>query len=409
VDDGPARHAVSALRGSSSGSSSAIRTFFSNRDINRLTAHATVHKLAWTGANVFSGAYMLHAGLSLPAVFLAFAAIYGVRFVLRPLVLIIAPALGLRQTLMLGTLLLAMQYPVLAFVEGIDTALLLYCLVNALSTVLYMTSFHACFAALGDAERRGSQVGVRQALGTLAGIAGPALGGVLLATYGPLAAFGAAALIELFSIVPLLQTAPVPSPVGRATQVFAGSRTGVLLFATDGWIVGTSILGWNIFIFQAFDGRFDGLGGVLAAGAIAGAISGLLLGHLIDIGHARRATALNAAALGCVVLLKAVSAPDPAVVLAITVAAMFLGGLYVPLLMTAFYNVAKASPSPLNFQFAAEGGWDVGACLASVAAAVCLWEGAPLQLAIAFATPAVVLQACVLYRTYRELPEASSG
>jgi MFS family permease len=383
-----------------SGAAITDMAFFSNLDVNHLTIHSTLHKLAWGGYGVFSGVILLRAGVSLRDVFLVFAAIYLLRLLFRPMVPRTVAAIGMRNTLIFGTLLFALQFPALGIVQGIGPALLFFCILTAVATVFYWTCYHALFAALGDAAHRGSQVGARQALGTAAAVAGPALGGIMLVRFGPLMAFGVAALIELCAIIPLLRITRFEKAVAFSQDGLGAARTGLILFATDGWIIASSVLAWNIIMFRALDTRFDSLGWVLATAALAGAIGGMLLGRFIDLGHTRRAIWLNATILCATLIIKSICGESPLVVVVVTIGSTLLGGLYVPALMTAFYNEAKASPSPLQFQYVSEGGWDIGGGLVCILAAVCVAAGAPLQLAIALALPAVFIQAYVLNESY---------
>jgi hypothetical protein len=77
-----------------------------------------------------------------------------------------------------------------------------------------------------------------------------------------------------------------------------------------------------------------------------------------------------------------------------------LGGLYIPALMTAVYNEAKASGCPLRFQFAAEGGWDAGDTLSCLIAAAFCTANLPLQLVILLAVPMVALQTRLIMVSY---------
>jgi len=88
-----------------------------------------------------------------------------------------------------------------------------------------------------------------------------------------------------------------------------------------------------------------------------------------------------------------------------------LGGLYLPTLLTAFYNEAKSGPCPLRFQIAAEAGWDIGATIVCLMAAALCASGAPLQATIALAVPLVVVQALLLQRSYAKtsLHRAATG
>ena len=85
---------------------------------------------------------------------------------------------------------------------------------------------------------------------------------------------------------------------------------------------------------------------------------------------------------------------------AVAVGTTMLSGLYLPSWMTPVYNEAKISPCVLRFQFAAEGGWDVGGALAGgIAAAICFF-GLPVKAAILPALPMVLVQALLLDRSY---------
>jgi MFS transporter, DHA1 family, inner membrane transport protein len=71
-----------------------------------------------------------------------------------------------------------------------------------------------------------------------------------------------------------------------------------------------------------------------------------------------------------------------------------------PVIGGAAYNLAKASPCPLRFHMATEGGWDVGCLCACLLAAAIAASGASLALAILLALPGVAAQALLLWRNY---------
>jgi hypothetical protein len=177
-------------------------------------------------------------------------------------------------------------------------------------------------------------------------------------------------------------------------------KRGVLLLGSDGWIYNTSGWAWSLIMFRALSARYDAFGGSLAVLALAGALSGLVFGHFIDQGHARRLTWLNAAILAGTLVAKAVCGTGAVPVLAVALGTTALGGLYVPALMTAIYNEAKASPCPFRFHFAAEAGWDLGGVLACLAAAACCAFGISLQGVVALALPMVAYQAFALEESY---------
>jgi len=378
--------------------------FFANRAVNRLAVHTALQQLAWCMSGAFFGVYLLRGGLAPSVLFLASAGVLLLRFALRPLVLLVAPHIGLRATLVIGTLLTALQYPAVGLVRGADATLALFCLIGALAGVFYWPSYHAFFATLGDHEYRGSQVGVRQVLMGIAAVLGPAVGGIMLTRFGPWVAFGTASAVQTLSAVPLFA---VRQPL-IARQVprgaYAAAWSGVCLFVTDGWMIAGASLAWDITIFRALQSRFDQFGGVLALAALAGALGSVVLGRFIDLGHAHRVIAFNAAMLSTGVLLRTFCTLSPTALIVVALVTTMLGGMYVPVLMTALYNASKASPCPFRFQFAAEGGWDFGGAGVSLAAALLCFVGISPQVTILLALPAVLAQAWLLTRAYRIRP-----
>lgn len=164
----------------------------------------------------------------------------------------------------------------------------------SVSGVFYWTCYHAFFAALGDVEHRGWQLAVRQALGALAGVLGPAACGVILASFGPWVAFGASAVIETAAALPLFAVTEPRFSSAAPRDAYKSARMGFCLFCTDGWIVCCSAIAWDIFAFRALDARYDAFGGVLAGAALAGALGGMVLGRVIDAGHAKRVAWISA-------------------------------------------------------------------------------------------------------------------
>src|SRR5487761_283284 len=374
--------------------------FFANRAVNRLAVHTALQQLAWCMSGAFFGVYLLRAGLAPSVLFLASAGVLTLRFVLRPLVLLVAPRIGLRQTLVIGTLLSALQYPAVGLVHGADVTLVLFCTIGALAGVFYWPCYHTFFAALGDREYRGSQVGVRQVLMGIAAVLGPAAGGIMLTNFGPWVAFGTAAAVPLFAVrePPLARRSP--------RGAYAAAWNGVCLFAVDGWMLAGAVLAWDVTMFRALQSRFDQFGGVLALAALAGALGSVVLGRFIDLGHARRVIGFNTAMLCTGILLRTFCTLSPTTVIAVALFTTMLGGMYVPVLMTAVYNASKSSPCPFRFQFAAEGGWDFGGASVSVIAAALCAVGLSPQSTILLALPAVLTQAWLLARVYRLRPPA---
>ncbi|HEY0301560.1 MAG TPA: hypothetical protein VGC36_09520, partial [Rhizomicrobium sp.] len=93
--------------------------FFHNRAVNLINLHAAVTAIAMSGGGAFWSVYLLKAGISIPGVLFAAAATFGLRFVLRSGLLLLAVRIGLRWLVAVGSLLMALSFPLVAEVQGV--------------------------------------------------------------------------------------------------------------------------------------------------------------------------------------------------------------------------------------------------------------------------------------------------
>ena len=373
--------------------------FFRNSAVNLLNLHYGLHCIALYGGGAFFLVYLLRAGLAVPGVLVSLALILVGRFAVRPLVIPLAARWGLRATLVAGTLLSALQYPVLAQVRGIGAILLALIAIAAVGDMLYWTAYHAYFAALGDNEFRGHQIGAREAIAGIVGIISPVFAGWMLVAFGPQAAFGATSIITGLAALPVLGT-PKVDVARHVPGVFKAALPGTLVFMADGWLAVGFWFVWQLALFVSLGESFLAYGGALAVAALVGAIGGPILGRHIDTGHGRRAVWLAVAVMGTIVVLRAIATGHPA----LAVLANALGALgacvYIPTVMTAVYTMAKQSSCTLRFHVATEGGWDAGGAAGLLVAAAATQFGLPLGGSILLSLAGLAAVAVVLLRYY---------
>ena len=356
-------------------------TFFSNRAINRLQIHTALATFAQGAGGVFVFVYMLRAGVAAPVVLGAIAAINVCRFSFRPLVLPLARRFGVKRLLILGTGIEAVFYPLLAPLHGAGPWLVLVIAVGSVGSVFYWTSYHACYVALGDDETRGAQVGARQAIMALVNVIAPLLGGLALARFDPLVAFGLVGVVELAAIAPLvgmprIDVAPTPR-AGRREYLL-----GAVLQSTDGWMDAGFFYVWQIGLFLTLGEHFAAYGGAMALAGLLGAAASLVVGRMLDGGHGRAWSLVAYGLTGGAIVLQAISLGHPALAVIANAASAFALALFAPVMMTRVYNLSKASPCPLRFQIASEGGWDIGGALGCLTCAALVASGAGLPAAI---------------------------
>ena len=97
---------------------------------------------------------------------------------------------------------------------------------SAVGDVFYWPSYHAYFAALGDDEHRGHQIGAREALSAVVGIVAPLLGAWAIVAAGPLLAFTAVGLVQALAVVPLDRRAQRYGETDGARRLQGGAADG---------------------------------------------------------------------------------------------------------------------------------------------------------------------------------------
>ncbi|HTP76103.1 MAG TPA: MFS transporter [Rhizomicrobium sp.] len=348
--------------------------FLHNRTVNLLNLHYVIASIAQGGGGAFFSVYLLKSGMSVPAVLVALAIIFASRLAIRTFLLPLAIRIGLRPTVIVGTFLMALSYPFLIGVHGVGPALFWLILVSATADTVYWPSYHAYFAALGDEDHRGQQLGLREAVAATLGIVSPIVAGWLLVGFGPAVAFTASGAIQAVSAIPLFWTPDVP--VARhAPGGFRAAVSGAMLFIGDGWVAAGYFIVWQIALFLALDQSYLAYGGALAVAALVGAVGGLVLGRLIDSGKGARAVWYSLSLLILLILMRAGVLRYPWLAVTANALGSLVGCLYIPTMMTAVYNQAKRSPCVMRFHIAAEGGWDVGVSTGLMLAALLIWFG----------------------------------
>jgi len=382
--------------------------YLKNTAVNLLNVHYAIHAIAMNAAGVFFAVFLLRAGVPLPGVFGAIALLLAGRFVVRPLVLLLAPKFGLRALVVFGVLFSAIPYLLLPSVHGLDLMLLGFCATSAVGEAFYWTSYHASFAYLGDRQHRGHQIGMREAVASVAGIVGPLMGGWALTEFSARTAFTAAALVQALAALPLLRIPKIDVPA-TIPGGFRAARKGFLLFACDGWMAAGVLFAWQVALFVSLGESFSAFGGALAVAGVAGAVASLVLGRHIDGGHGRVAVGITFAVLTALTLFRAGATDQAALAVIANACGAVVLSLYIPTLMTAVYNQAKQSPCPLRFHAAAEGGWDSGGASGCLLIALLTSLGVPLSICILTALPGIALAYWLLRRYYAGIAAPASG
>jgi MFS family permease len=377
--------------------------FFVNRSFNLVYGHAALQAFASYGGEAFAFVYLLKAGISAPVVLLAIGAMFGSRILFRALVLPLVRRFGLRWALVIAILAEAATYPVLSQIEGTGPLLLFYLTVWAISSSLYWTTYHAYVALLGDNHLRGAQVSAVEFIGITMGIVAPAVTGGLLTFFSSLVAFGVVGVAMALSAVPVL-LGPDPHVADRAEMPSRTRWQARALMFTDGLRSGAFHFTWLIALFLTLGSNFAAYGGAMSLAGLGGALAGLFMGRSIDLGNGLRAARIGFAALGLAAVARAIGYPVPVLAVGANVLAAAAWPLYATAFNSRVYILARESACPLRFHVVAEGGWDMGTCLACLLSAALVWAGFSYHLPLAVGILGCALGYLAVARTFRPGP-----
>ncbi|HEX2942596.1 MAG TPA: hypothetical protein VHO91_16210 [Rhodopila sp.] len=372
------------------------------RQFRLLTIHYVLWSLGMSLACGFVDAYILRLGFGIPATLCLHASLLLLRFSIRAVVLPLIRRLGMRQAMLLGAAIAALQF--LPLIRASQPAWLAAWIgIVSLGECIYWPIYHAANAVCGGADgRRGRQLALRQMASTATSIIGPVVGGLMLTRLGPAAEFGTASALTLASITPLFWMGPIN--LGRVPtmreSIRAADRVGMLAFAADGWISAGLGIAWPMILFTSLNSSYDALGWAGSAAAVAGALAGLGCGVAIDKGYRHRMARLITLGLLLGIAIRVASAWAPWAALLANVLAAAVGGLYVPTLMSVIYDRAKRSGSAYQFHLSAEAGWDTGCILGCIASAAVACTG----IATTFSVVPAILGVVLLHRCIRAEP-----
>ncbi len=368
------------------------------RQFRLLTLHFGLYQFSCAMAGGFAGAYLLQQGLTLPQALASFAALLAVRFVLRCLSLVLVRRIGVRGAMIAGAAILATQFwPLIHARDPLWLALWLF--IVALGESLYWPCYHSAMAVTGAPDSRGRELGLRNAIGAVAGITGPLVGGVLLQRFGPAVDFGLAAGITLAAIPPLLLMAPLKAGEIPSLREALGAvdRRSLKAFASDGYISGGLMLAWPMALFVSLGSQYESLGLANALASLVGAGVGLVAGRVIDAGRRDKALFWVSLALVASFAFRACASWSLIAAHISNATGAAVIGVYMTVLMSLIYDRAKGSGAAYRFHFAMEGGWDAGAALGCLAGAAAAQASGVASLA----TLPSVLGVWVMYRCVR--------
>ncbi|TAK05318.1 hypothetical protein EPO33_05130 [Patescibacteria group bacterium] len=323
-----------------------------SQQMRELYLSTIILQFAASAIVIFEPIYLWSAGFSLQRIILFYGAIYAVYFAILPLGGKFVRARGYEHGIMYSTPFLILYYLSLFAIPYspvfIGTAVVSY----ALQKMFYWPGYHADFARFGIAQQTGRELSVLVMLASIAAIAGPAVGGLVLVTLGYPALFVLVSLLILLSNVPLLLTPEVFTP-----RVFSYEDAWKRLWKPENRRKLVSYMGfgeefivmiiWPLFMYTVVKEYFN-LGAIVSVATLATLLVALAVGRLADTAGRKRVLRLGVVYTMLSWLIRLVSGGLGGVFLADTLYRSARTAIGIPLIASTYdgarrYSVTKTA------------------------------------------------------------------
>jgi len=380
------------------------QTVLSNKDINLFNLHCGLWSFGYKIITIFGPIYMLQLGVSVPVVALIWGFSYVARFLLRPLSLFFVQRVGLKISLMIGTVVFAGILPITYQVHGVSWWMWLLVVYLAISDVLYFLPFHAFYAGAGDQADRGKQLATKAVLQLLLATAAPIVGGILAATLGFKATYLAGALALVGAAIPIWFMADFQ---GNTTMGFRKAYRsidfrGFWIMLGDAFKVQVEGFVWVVYIFFLAANLID-FGWLIGLQTFLATVLLLVSGRLIDGGKGHKVFIVGVLGLCLMFVFRALFVTTVTeVLIAQTVLAVILVFYEVPF-DAVLYNMAKRTKSTLWFHFFGEAGADFGNGFMFFLTALLVYVGWPIRYILIFGILGLLITKPILDAYFRSL------
>lgn len=331
------------------------------------------------------------------------------RIIFRPISLKMCLNYGLKKTLILGTILFALNYPLLGQIESIDSWFFLFFIVIALTDAFYWLPYHTMYSLLGDKEHRGKQTGLRDGLIKISESLAPLASGILVLTYGYWSAFAAAMFFMLIALIPLIRIPGINltkfNQIANSGQPI--QKEGFWLYLGDGFYYNNDFV-WKLILFIIIlnPAYFGGLVGLTVLFQL---LISMFVGHHFDKGRGKMISRVGTLLLILTVIGRGLFVDTvPEVIFSDIIFAIGIT-LYMPIFNSALYNFSKASVHPLRFHYYSEIGWDIGAGLAALMTACIVYISNDLRLAMMLSLAGLLITNFILNQYFKSHNHSLTG
>ncbi|MBN2457951.1 MFS transporter [Candidatus Woesearchaeota archaeon] len=259
--------------------------FFRNEKLNELYSSMAIRSFALSMITIFIPIYLLSVGCALKEIFI-FYIILNISHALATIPAgFISSRYGFKHSIAASTPVVIVFYLMLYSLEGFGWPLYVVAILAGVNDGLFWVGYHTDFSIFSTKRVRGRELGILQTLVSLSNVAGPFIGGIMLAIFGFKFMFAVVSILLFISTIPLFfsddnhQKMPL-----RFYEIFKGrSFRDYLALMGKGLQSRAHKIIWPIFIFMNVFGNFTGVGLVTSISLCFSLIIPYLSGKVSDM------------------------------------------------------------------------------------------------------------------------------
>lgn len=174
------------------------------KGIRLIYSNQFIRGIAFSLVGIFIPIYLLNLGYSLDSVLVYFLLFHLLTFAFTPITLLLSRKLGYKFFIILSVPLVIIFLFLLQSSENIGFAIYWAGIFGGMAEAFYFIPLHAFFVRLSESQKRGTQFSNYAAIGMLAGLFGPLIGGFIAVIFGFKSLFYIVMGFILISILPLI-------------------------------------------------------------------------------------------------------------------------------------------------------------------------------------------------------------
>jgi MFS family permease len=258
--------------------------YFKHKQLDSIYLSIFIKLFGESFISIFTAIYLIDKGFSLAQVGVFYLIYFSMLVAALPLTRVSLELIGVKKTIGIGTLILAVYYYFLRQI-GVSVPLEVVAMIYGIGAGFYFTAFNVeLVKALRSNKNEGTRIAILRSISILAGIVGPFIGALFITKLSFNLLFGIVAVILLVSLIPLFKTGDRKlslQPLSIRDLLTHATKRRIVVYSFNGAVqVGLDIL-WPAFIYLNYK-NFITVGGIISLTSLVMTIFIYLVGKYAD-------------------------------------------------------------------------------------------------------------------------------